>query len=80
MGVVRAPAIAPSSSDTCGRVIELTILTKIAETHGPVSRTVSIGATAWHDGDTKVDRLLARADAALYAAKAAGRDCVKVAA
>lgn len=61
------------------RVVAERIRTKVAESHGPVSCTVSIGATTWHDDDTKVESLLARADAALYEAKAAGRNCVKLA-
>jgi diguanylate cyclase (GGDEF)-like protein len=41
--------------------------------------TVSIGITAMQPGDTRFDQLLARADAALYGAKASGRDQVAVA-
>ncbi len=40
--------------------------------------TVSIGAAAMHDGEA-IDALVRRADAALYAAKGAGRDRVVVA-
>ncbi|EFL51670.1 diguanylate cyclase [Solidesulfovibrio fructosivorans JJ]] len=44
--------------------------------------TVSIGVAALRDqveyGETPLDDLLARADKALYVAKAAGRNCVKV--
>jgi two-component system, cell cycle response regulator len=36
--------------------------------------TVSVGWAAWDDED--LDQLIARADGALYEAKAAGRDCV----
>lgn len=39
--------------------------------------TVSIGATANHLDDRGIERLLVRADMALYAAKEAGRDCVR---
>ncbi len=40
--------------------------------------TVSIGVTTRLDADTVVDDLLKRADGALYEAKRAGRDCVRV--
>ncbi len=39
--------------------------------------TVSIGATVGEPGETRSKRLLERADAALYAAKHAGRNCVR---
>ena len=39
----------------------------------PSGQTVSVGLASWDPGET-VDTLLARADTALYAAKAAGRD------
>jgi diguanylate cyclase (GGDEF)-like protein len=42
--------------------------------------TVSIGAATSSADDATVDALLARADAALYQAKAAGRNCVRTAA
>jgi diguanylate cyclase (GGDEF)-like protein len=45
----------------------------------PPGHTVSAGIAAW-DGDEHADELLGRADAALYAAKAGGRDRVSVAA
>ena len=38
--------------------------------------TISIGLAKWRDGDTAIN-LLARADAALYTAKGAGRNCVQ---
>lgn len=45
---------------------------------GGLRLTLSQGIALAHAGDS-VDTLIARADAALYAAKAAGRNCVKVA-
>ncbi|MEM8643307.1 MAG: GGDEF domain-containing protein [Pseudomonadota bacterium] len=42
----------------------------------PVGSTVSIGVTADQDVDSGLSRLFRRADAALYAAKSAGRDRV----
>ncbi|MCF8197974.1 MAG: GGDEF domain-containing protein [Sulfuritalea sp.] len=41
--------------------------------------TVSIGVAQSQPGDTTLDALLARADAALYQAKAEGRNCVSIA-
>jgi two-component system, cell cycle response regulator len=42
---------------------------------GELSLTVSVGWATWEDDD--LEQLLARADGALYEAKAAGRDCVR---
>ncbi len=44
-----------------------------------VSVTVSIGVAAFRDSGHSVHELLDAADAALYAAKHAGRNCVRVA-
>jgi diguanylate cyclase (GGDEF)-like protein len=44
----------------------------------PPGQTVSTGLAAW-DGEETAAEVLARADAALYEAKAAGRDCALVA-
>jgi len=47
---------------------------------GPVSVTMSLGLLLSHEwGCLPLEELLQQADAALYAAKAAGRNCVKVA-
>ncbi len=40
--------------------------------------TVSIGVTEWSEGDLETEHVLKRADKALYAAKAAGRNQVKI--
>lgn len=45
----------------------------------PVALKLSIGIACLEAGDTGPDTLLARADQALYAAKNAGRDCVRYA-
>ena len=44
-----------------------------------VSITVSVGGTAVHAADPNFDACYARADAALYRAKAAGRNCMRLA-
>jgi diguanylate cyclase (GGDEF)-like protein len=44
----------------------------------PPWATISIGVVAWRP-DESIDTALARADAAMYAAKAAGRNCVRAA-
>lgn len=40
--------------------------------------TVSVGASVCHGGDDTAQALFERADSALYAAKAAGRNCLRV--
>jgi diguanylate cyclase (GGDEF)-like protein len=45
----------------------------------PIPVTISIGVSALNPADTTRDAVLARADAALYEAKRAGRDAVRVA-
>ena len=44
----------------------------------PIPFTVSIGVTASEAGETDVDQLMKRADRALYAAKASGRNRVEI--
>ncbi|HEY5762127.1 MAG TPA: sensor domain-containing diguanylate cyclase [Rhodocyclaceae bacterium] len=43
----------------------------------PVPLTISVGVATTREGALSLDRTLAHADAALYAAKAAGRNCVR---
>jgi diguanylate cyclase (GGDEF)-like protein len=51
----------------------------IQTSNGPVSATMSLGLLLSHEwGHRSVEELLQHADAALYAAKAAGRNCVKL--
>jgi diguanylate cyclase (GGDEF)-like protein len=51
---------------------------EVACAPGPVPVTVSIGIATWEEGEMP-ETFLARADEALYAAKAAGRDRVMAA-
>lgn len=46
------------------------------EAGSPITQTVSVGAASWHGRGDTLDEVIARADRALYAAKAAGRDRV----
>ena len=41
-----------------------------------VRKTISIGVATLHPGESEIDAALGRADAALYAAKRSGRNCV----
>lgn len=63
------------TTDTCQRILEQTRQLRFksdeAEEFGV---TVSIGATFYHDEDTKVRFMLVRADKALYQAKSQGRN------
>jgi diguanylate cyclase (GGDEF)-like protein len=43
----------------------------------PAPLTISVGVATTREGELSLDRTLAHADAALYAAKAAGRNCVR---
>ncbi|HEY9214754.1 MAG TPA: GGDEF domain-containing protein, partial [Ancylobacter sp.] len=44
---------------------------------GSQSITISVGGACARQGEFSIDELLQRADNALYAAKRAGRDCVR---
>ncbi len=50
----------------------------IAPGGAPVHITVSIGVASWPDAADDLDGLVARTDAALYAAKRAGKDRVEI--
>ncbi|AWB23669.1 GGDEF domain-containing protein [Methylobacterium currus] len=67
-GLGSAGRAAESIRQGCARL-------QVAGRHGPIPVTCSLGLAAWAEGDT-LETLLARADDALYAAKAAGRDRV----
>lgn len=69
----------PSTAHAVG--IAERIRTNVAEMIVPACPrhiTISMGVATWRTGET-LDQLVARADAALYDAKRAGRDCVRAA-
>lgn len=77
--VVLLPKTALMAAVTVADQIRRTVMGKelmrrsTGETLGRV--TISLGVATWHKGDT-IASLLERADACLYAAKRAGRNCV----
>src|SRR5690606_38882083 len=77
--VVLLPKTALMAAVTVADQIRRTVMSKelmrrsTGETLGRV--TISLGVAAWRRGDS-VASLLERADACLYAAKRAGRNCV----
>ncbi len=69
----------PSTAHAVG--IAERIRTQVAQMIVPASPspiTISMGVATWRTGET-LDQLVVRADAALYDAKRAGRDCVRAA-
>lgn len=73
-------ALLPETSLEDARIVAERIRADIASAGVQPWCTVSIGAATSSADDATVDALLARADAALYQAKAAGRNCVRTAA
>jgi diguanylate cyclase (GGDEF)-like protein len=74
----------PDTSATEARALAERLRARIADTPvvvdgEPVQQTVSIGVGAIKPNDAGPDPVLARADAALYAAKSAGRNTVRLA-
>lgn len=72
--------ILPETGETAARATAQRILATVAQSDGalPVC-TTSIGLTLWRRGNATVDDLVNRADSALYAAKANGRNRVELA-
>jgi diguanylate cyclase (GGDEF)-like protein len=71
--LIVAPGLTLESAFRCAERLK----GAIAEPIGAVGQvTASFGVAAWQPGDS-AESLWARADAALYRAKAAGRDCVR---
>jgi diguanylate cyclase (GGDEF)-like protein len=59
--------------------IRISFATELSHGRYNVGATVSAGLAVLHDSEVEIDSLLARADHALYAAKARGRDRVEIA-
>lgn len=77
--VVLATHVAGADAGTAHERMRAAVAdTPIPTTIGSLSITISFGVSRWREGET-ADDLLAAADAALYRAKAAGRDRVCVA-
>jgi diguanylate cyclase (GGDEF)-like protein len=75
--------VVPETDVERGQVVANGLLRNIAATtvatpHGPVGTTTSIGLTMSRPREVDVEAILHRADVALYQAKHAGRNCVRV--
>lgn len=75
--------VLPETTLAQAQVVALNLLNNVAatavpSTKGPVSSTASIGVTVSRPAETDVNRIVGRADMALYQAKHAGRGCVRV--
>jgi diguanylate cyclase (GGDEF)-like protein len=75
--------VLPDTSLAQAQVVATHLLHNLAATaipsaRGPVSSTASIGLTISRPAETDVNRIVARADMALYQAKHAGRSCIRV--
>ena len=69
-------ALLPETSLDEARIVAERIRTEVESSLARPGYTVSIGVASSGPDDTTVDAVLSRADAALYRAKAAGRNCV----
>ena len=75
--------VLPDTTLAQAQVVASYLLQNIAATaapspRGPVSSTASIGLTIARPAETDVNRIVGRADLALYQAKHAGRSCIRV--
>jgi len=70
-------ALLPETSPEEAAIVADRIRAEVATASEQPSCTVSIGVATIRRGSDTLDLLLARADAALYQAKATGRNCVK---
>jgi diguanylate cyclase (GGDEF)-like protein len=73
--VLLAPETDLESAITLGvRILQTLRTAAILSKQGSIRVTASLGTTVRYEGEEKVEQLLRRADEALYAAKAGGRD------
>jgi diguanylate cyclase (GGDEF)-like protein len=75
--------VLPDTDLSRAQVVASGLLRNIGAAHvptpqGPVGSTVSIGVTIARPGETNLEAIIRRADAALYDAKEAGRGCIRV--
>ena len=75
-GIVLPSAALDQAEAVAERIRAAVVRISISTEYGTVRFTTSIGAAQSAEGDEDIDALLARADSALYAAKAAGRNRV----
>jgi diguanylate cyclase (GGDEF)-like protein len=77
--VVILSGIELSTAFALAEQIRISFAAELSQGRYNVGATVSAGLALLRDGETEIDSLLARADHALYAAKARGRDRVEIA-
>ena len=73
-----AVAEVADAAELADRLLHVVADTPVATDEGPVPVTVSVGVAHHRQGE-RLEAVMVRADQALYAAKAAGRNCVVVA-
>lgn len=73
-------ALLPETSPTEAMVVAERIRAEVERTLVQPGCTVSVGVASSAPGEAAIDTILSRSDEALYAAKAAGRNCVRLAA
>jgi diguanylate cyclase (GGDEF)-like protein len=73
-------ALLPETSPAEAMVVAERIRAEVESTLVQPGCTVSIGVASSVHGEATIDTVLSRADQALYAAKDAGRNCVRAAA
>jgi len=75
--LVLMPDTGPAGALLVAETLRQAIAAKVIQ---PCPVTISVGVATTSENDATLDRTLSRADKALYAAKAAGRNCIRVAA